>query len=98
MRPRRNGTDDNGDGLPLHLLAGRCIEVWSPERGDWHEAWRRFGLAGRGWNAAHPDGPLVSFSVSWSYVFVRETYGEEALAARLARQGLPEGWRPTPAA
>jgi hypothetical protein len=97
VRPRRNGTDDNGDGLPLHLLAGRCIEVWSPERGDWHEAWRRFGLAGREWNAEHPGGPLVTFDVPWSYVFVRESRGDEGLAERLARQGLPAGWAPTPA-
>jgi hypothetical protein len=86
VRPRRKVTD-NGDGLPLHLLAGRCIKVWSPESGDWHEAWRRFGLAGRHWNAEHLGGLLVTFDVPWSYVFVRESRGDDGLTERLARLG-----------
>ena len=96
VRPRRKVTD-NGDGLPLHLLAGRCIKVWSPESGDWHEAWRRFGLAGRHWNAEHLGGLLVTFDVPWSYVFVRESRGDDGLTERLARLGLPVGWVPSPA-
>jgi ATP-dependent helicase YprA (DUF1998 family) len=92
VRPRRKLYDDNGDGLPLHLLAGRCIEVWAPETTDWKEAWRRFGRARRDWNAEHPGGPLLPLDqdhAPWSYEYIRETRGEEELAARLARQGLP---------
>ena len=98
MRPRRQ-VIESGDGVPLHLLAGARIEVWSPEVGDWKEAWRRYRRARSDWNTPHPGRPLVSVdagAVPWSYVFIGETRGAESLAARLSSRGLPEGWQPTP--
>ena len=100
MRPRRRVTDDAGDGLPSHLLAGRCVEVWSPDRGDWHEAWTRYGKARREWNAEHPDRPLVILDgqhAPWSYQYVRETRGEACLVEWLVSRGLPADWVPSPA-
>ncbi len=94
MRPKLKVHDDGTDGVPLHLLAGRCIETWSPERLDWHEASRRYQVARREWNDAHPDRPLAP-RATWSYDYVLQTRGAAEIADRLERLGLPAGWTPT---
>ena len=87
------------NGLPLHLLAGRCQEIWSPVAGDFHETRRRFRDAARQWNDDHPDGPVVPprAPAGWSYRFMAEQYGVAALARQLASLGLPSDRTPSPA-
>ena len=69
----------NSPSPPSRLLAGRCIEVWAAESGDWREAWRGYSRARHDWNTEHPDRPLVILDgqhAPWSYQYVRQTYGE----------------------
>jgi len=90
--------------VPECLRAGRCLEVWSPEELDVLAAWRAWGRAKTRWlelnglaprdHASHPS--CLRPSGPWSFAFCERT-NPEYLADRLARDGLPADWRPTPA-
>lgn len=91
--------------LPECLRAGRCIEVWSPERLDPWMAFRAYSLAENRWLELHGltwrDGAAIPArlhrgSGPWSFAFLERT-NPEHLAERLLGFGLPVHWRPEPA-
>lgn len=91
-------------GIPLPILAGRCIEVWggTGDRADYiaRRAWsdardrylRKIGLS-RADYAQWPE-PLKDHAV-WSYDFYAK-HRPADLADKLADRGLPPDWTPEP--
>lgn len=108
MRRRPPDVSLDPDGIPLALLAGRCIEVWAGPGGDWHDAFRRWadarrrylsaqGLARNTPQAQLPEPLEVGVRPTpWSYTYLLAE-DPERLAAKLAHLGLPPDWTPSPA-
>jgi hypothetical protein len=111
VRPRekrREAAAVEDGGIPVCLLAGRCLDVWSPgvEPGgwpqpDWYRAWRRWGLAREWWLHDQGIDPWdhhaaprgLAVHTPWSFAFLEEE-DPEALREALARHHLPAQWRP----
>ncbi len=94
---------------PDYLLAGPCVEVWTPERprvGEWPDyavrCWTRARNARAAWLAVHGlkrDDPRVPDALrrgggAWSF---RHAAATGTLPGLLARRGLPPDWQPSPA-
>jgi hypothetical protein len=87
------------DEVPAELRAGRCLEVWSPDVGDWQQAFMRWGHARSWWlmergvpqndhrrcpRSLRPSGP-------WSF---RKLLESGHLPEALERRSLPLDWTP----
>jgi hypothetical protein len=96
MRPRTPSPVALRD-VPLESLAGACIEVWSPDAGDWREARRRYKRARQAWNAEHGVTDAAIGTAPWSYNWLLKQRGRQWLVAYLVRRGLPPNWLPAPA-
>jgi hypothetical protein len=100
----------DAEGVPDCLLAGSCLEVWTPGwKGDrdkrWYAARRLYKDAvdlykqrhGIGcWEHRRLPGSLKKGFMPWSFRYLAEN-DPDRLAGRLEFCGLPPDWQPTPA-
>lgn len=105
MKRRREPVElHDASGMPLALLAGRCVEVWGGPDRDAHTARRAWGDAKDRYLRSHGINPLRARDVPaslaphavWSFDFYRQ-HRPHDLPDKLADRGLPPDWTPSPA-